>query len=373
MNFNLKFGSITRKGAKLFYENLPWFVRETIRETFPNRFVPPLYTQLPLSVPHSLHIDPTNLCNFRCIFCPTGDLELLKTINRPKGLMSYELFCKIIDELAIICKESGQKVNELHLYKDGEPLIHKDLGRMIAYAKSKNVAYSVQTTTNASLLTRERASEILESGLDIIRISIEHVYDDGYKTVTQNYSNYNNVKENVRFLFEEKVRRRSSLIIKTKIVDIGFDKSVIKKFCDDFTPISDQISVNNLMGWSNSNIKDFTLGINVKRSMGISAKLREKNICPEPFRSLAVNFNGQASVCCVDWAMETVVGDLTKESLNDIWNGAEMKKFRLLHSNGNRAQIKACRNCHYLKGFPDHLYLDDKTSDLNKLYNYRNT
>lgn len=373
MNFNLKFDSMMRKGAKLFYENLPWFIRDKIRKAFHSRFVPPLYEQLPLSVPYSLHIDPTNLCNFRCNFCPTGDFKLLKTINRPKGVMPYELFCKIIDELAVICKESGQKVNELHLYKDGEPLIHKELGKMIAYAKRENVAHAIQTTTNAALLTKERTEEIIDSGLDVIRVSVEHANDEGYKAITQNYSDYNKVKENVRYLFEEKVLRKSPLIIKTKIVDINFDKSVIKKFYDDFAPFSDQISVNNLMGWSNSDAKDFTLGIKIKRGMGNASKLREKNICPEPFRSLAINFNGQASVCCVDWSMETVVGDLSKETLNDVWNGAEMKKFRLFHLNGGRNQIKACSNCHYLKGFPDHLFLDDKADYLNRLYNYPNT
>ncbi|MEW6195355.1 MAG: radical SAM/SPASM domain-containing protein [Bacteroidota bacterium] len=373
MNFNLKFGRVTRKGAKLFYENLPWFVRDKIREAFPNRFVPPLYMQLPLSVPHSLHIDPTNLCNFRCIFCPTGDFELLKTINRPKGVMRYELFCKIIDELAEMCAESRQRVNELHLYKDGEPLIHKELGRMISYAKDRNAAHSIQTTTNAALLTKERANELLESGLDVIRVSIEHVDDNGYGSITQNYSDYNVVKENVRYLFEEKVRRKSPLVIKTKIVDVNFDKETIKKFYDDFALISDQVSVNNLMGWSNSDVKDFTLGIKVKRGMGRASKLRDKKVCPEPFRSLAINFNGQVSVCCVDWAMETIVGDLSKETLNDIWNGEKIKKFRLLHLDNKRDQVKACGNCHYLKGFPDHLYLDDKVGYLNRLYNNPNT
>ena len=357
-----------RKIMKSVYEVLPWQVRSTIRKVMPSKFAVPLYEQLPFAVPFSLHIDPTNLCNFRCTFCPTGDFELLKSVSRPKGTMSYELFCKIIDELEEMCRESGQKVNELHIYKDGEPFIHKELGKMAAYAKSKNVAGSVQTTTNAALITKERAVEIIESGLDLIRVSVEHVNDEGYKGVTQNYSNYNLVKENVRFLFEEKTRRKSPLTIKTKIVDMDFDEGTIKKFFDDFGPISDQINVNNLMGWSYSDIKDFTLGLKVKRGMGDAAKLRMKNVCPEPFRSLAINFNGQVSVCCVDWSLGTVVGDVNKESLKDIWNGEQLKQFRVLHLNGRKDEIKPCRNCHYLKGFPDHLYLDDKIEALKKIY-----
>ena len=239
---------------------------------------------------------------------------------------------------------------------------------MAAYVKQKNVAVSVQTTTNAALITKEKAIEIIESGLDLIRVSVEHVNDEGYKTVTQNYSNYNVVKDNVRFLFEEKQKRNSPLIIKTKIVDMDFDEATVKRFFDDFGPYSDQISINNLMGWSYSDLKDFTLGINVKRGMGGAAKLRDKNVCPEPFRSLAINFNGQASVCCVDWSLGTIVGDFNDQTFSEIWNGRKMKKFRSLHLNGNRSEIKACANCHYLKGFPDHLYLDDKKEELKQMY-----
>lgn len=359
---------LVRRFIKFIYENLPLKARELIQKSLPSKFAVPLYNMLPLAVPYSLHIDPTNLCNFRCTFCPTGDFELLESVNRPKGVMPFELFRKIIDELSEMCCESGQKVNELHLYKDGEPFINKELAKMAAYAKSKNVADSVQTTTNAVLMTKDRAIEIIDSGLDVIRISIEHITDDGYKSITRNFSNYNLVKENVRYLFEEKLRRNSSLIVKTKIVDIDFDKEIVDKYYNDFEHISDQISVNNLMGWSYSNIKDFTLGKKIKRGMGNAAKLREKIICPEPFRSLAINFNGKVSVCCVDWSLETVVGNINIKPLKEIWNGEQLREFRLLHLNSRKDKNKACASCHYLKGFPDHLNLDCRIEQLKKLY-----
>ena len=42
-------------------------------------------------------IDPSNLCNFRCTFCPTGEKSLLGKYERPKGVMPFELFSKIIN------------------------------------------------------------------------------------------------------------------------------------------------------------------------------------------------------------------------------------------------------------------------------------
>ena len=99
----------------------------------------PLKELLPLPLPLSMFIDPVNLCNFRCTFCPTGDFELLGKFKRPKGSMKYDLYTKIIDDLQFMCKTNNKRLYRLHLYKDGEPLLNKNIRNMIAYAKEKKV------------------------------------------------------------------------------------------------------------------------------------------------------------------------------------------------------------------------------------------
>ena len=147
----------------------------------------PLRDVLPLATPLFILIDVAIACNFRCSFCPTGDDALLKSVGRPNGLMELPLFRKIIDDAS----EFNPRLQRVLLYKDGEPFLNKDLGEMIAYAKRKNVASSIETTSNGSLIDRQRAIEIIEAGLDSIRISIEHVTDEGYKEVTKIFSDYN--------------------------------------------------------------------------------------------------------------------------------------------------------------------------------------
>ena len=47
---------------------------------------------LPLRTPMIIYIDPCDTCNFRCKFCPTGNLELMKkTKGRLHGPMDYSL------------------------------------------------------------------------------------------------------------------------------------------------------------------------------------------------------------------------------------------------------------------------------------------
>ncbi|KAA3595905.1 MAG: radical SAM protein [Calditrichaeota bacterium] len=329
--------------------------------------IKPFHKELPLPIPLTMHLDPTNLCNFKCTFCPTGDSELLKSVGRPKGQMEFELFCKIIDELAEMVNSANHKLKVLHLYKDGEPLIHKQFCQMVSYAKSKNAAETVGTTTNAALLTKEKSIQIIESGLDKIRISVEHVDDQSYKKITQNYSDYNTIKSNVKFLFNEKTKRKSSLHIFAKIVDTNLTEAEKQKFKNDFAPISDTLRIDSLMGWSNSETKDFLLGVDVSEGMN-GTPLIPRKVCSEPFSKLAINFDGKVSVCCVDWSYGTIIGDLTKETLSEIWNGEKLREFRITHLKGEREKIEACKNCQYILGLPKESILDNHVEKLLKTY-----
>jgi MoaA/NifB/PqqE/SkfB family radical SAM enzyme len=320
---------------------------------------------IPLSTPLSLLIDPANACNYRCRFCPTGHPDLLALVARPIGVMKFDLYRKIIDDATAF----PNKLKKLHLYKDGEPFLNKNLARMIEYAKVRDVAYSVETTTNGSLCTPERSREIVDAGLDRIRISVEHVHDEGYRSITRTASSYNNVLANVRALYKEKVKNRGTLHIHVKLVDIGFTDEEKEQFLKDFDGIADELHIDELMGWSDSGRFDFTLGRDPAVGMTRRTQLnRQRLVCPQPFYTLAVNFNGLVSVCCVDWTLNTVVGDCNAERLPDIWNSAKLRDFRLMHLTGQRAGHSACGDCHYIFGMSANSDLDKERERLLQLF-----
>jgi len=315
---------------------------------------------LPLDTPFTLMIDPTNICNFKCSFCPTGDSELLATVNRPKGMMDYALYTKIIDDLT----QFPKKVRSLRLFKDGEPFAHKRMIDMIKYAKEKNIADEIYIISNASLINKEMANKVLDADLDRLRISVEHVTSEKYKVITRTYSDYDKIVANVKYLYEEKKRRGHPLWVNPKIVNTGLSKEELQKFHDDFGPISDELTVETLMGWSNALDRDFTLGSNPETGIDSKAKLENIEVCPEPFKGMAINFDGTVSVCCVDWSHGTLVGDTNKESVKEIWNGPRMTAFRMHHLRKERHKIPACAECQYLKGHKELSHLDDKADQL---------
>src|SRR4030043_1495730 len=103
---------------------------------------------IPLEVPFVVFLDPADICNFQCKFCPTGNRALIKNIKRNSGLMDFELYKKIIADLC----EFEKPIKVLRLYKDGEPLLNPRFADMVHYAKKSGCTLQVDTTTNGSLL-----------------------------------------------------------------------------------------------------------------------------------------------------------------------------------------------------------------------------
>jgi MoaA/NifB/PqqE/SkfB family radical SAM enzyme len=324
-----------------------------------------LADELPLRAPYLIHVDPANICNFRCRFCPTGQPELLKQVGRPKGMMGLDLFAKIVGDIQAF----PVKPKVLHLYKDGEPLVHPKLGAMASLAKAKGVADRVNITTNGALLTPERGRELLDAGIDLVRVSVEHVHEDGYRELTGTVGSYDKIVSNVVAFFAERERRRLRTRIWVKILNLNLSAAEIEKFEKDFAGKCDEYLIMTPMGWSRTDLYDFTLGTNpVTGDNGETPLKADRMVCPYPFYSLAVNFDGSVSVCCADWSHGTVVGDAKIQSLLDIWNGSEMRALRRLHLCGDRVSNHACGHCQTMQGLPVDSDLDNDRERLLDLF-----
>ena len=323
-----------------------------------------LADRLPLATPHSVMVDVCNACNFSCVQCPTGDPALLKSVGRVNRIMHLDLFKKIIDGMAGF----PEAVSVLHLFKDGEPLLNKKLPEMIRYAKRADVAQRIETTSNGSLLNLDLSLDLIESGLDGIRISIYGLGEKQYNETTKKWSAFDKIVENVSVLYSEKTKRNSDLQVHCKIIDMFLSEEEKSYFGKIFGDISDSIHIDSLMGWSTSDDADFTLGSNPDKGLQGYCRNETRKICSEPFSKLAVNSDGSVSVCCVDWSQETIVGDANSRPLPEIWAGTELAAFRARHLEGRRDEIGPCANCDYIKALPPYANLDDHADALKDLF-----
>src|SRR5512139_291346 len=164
--------------------------------TLRNRNRAPLHAIAPLDYPLVIYLEPTNVCNFRCDFCPTGNTALVKK-HRPVGMMPWELWTKVIDDF----KQFEKPAENAHLFKDGESTLHPRFLDMLGYARDAHIAKKLWIKTNGSKLSPKFNQGMIENGLDNIGISVEHVHAEGYLARSKVKFNYEKLRENVADLY----------------------------------------------------------------------------------------------------------------------------------------------------------------------------
>ena len=308
-----------------------------------------LETVIPLETPFIIFIDPSDKCNFQCKFCPTGDRELMrKTEGRNFGLLDFDLYKKLIDDL----DEFSKPVKVIRLYKDGEPLLHPRFVEMIKYAKSSDKVQRVDTTTNASLLTREIIDGIIEAGLDRINISIEGVTEEQYLDFSRYRVSISKLVDNIAYMYEQK--QKLEMIVKIN-GDILSEKEK-NLFLELFGDITDGIFIESIMDcWPEFEQKK----VKINEERGIYGQdIKEVSVCPYVFYSLAINSSGMASACFLDWERKLVIGDASEQTLKELWLGDNMQQLRKTFLKGERKSIETCANCGQLRqGQPDDIDL----------------
>jgi len=298
---------------------------------------------IPLSTPWVIFVDPSDVCNFRCKFCPTGDTRLMKKVGRSLKLMNFDLYKKIVDN---ICKFE-KPIKVLRLYKDGEPLMNPAFSEMVRYAKEKRCAEKIDTTTNASLLNKEFNLKIIDAGLDRINISIEGVNATQYLHFSNYSINFYRFIDNIKHFYDN--RKQCEMII--KIPGDGLSEDDKKKFFEIFGDICDGISIEHTMNCWN----DFEMeGMKQNEEVGIYGQpIHEVQVCPYPFYSMSINSEGTASLCFLDWNRKLLIGDVRKESVKEIWNGKKLFKFQEMFLKKERKEYPICNNCSQLShGMP---------------------
>ena len=108
--------------------------------------------------PVCLYLEVTNRCNLLCETCPRTFEEL-----EPPADMSWALFTRIVDQYPNIAR--------VVLHGVGEPMLVKDLPRMIRYLKDRGTY--VLFNTNGTLLQPKKFPGLIDCGLDELRVSLD--------------------------------------------------------------------------------------------------------------------------------------------------------------------------------------------------------
>lgn len=275
------------------------------------------------SKPVRLWIESTNICNLKCPMCPNKELPA-----DTKGVMGFDLFKKIIDE-------AGEFVYDIYLHHRGEPLINPDLVNFIRYARQRRI--SVKFHTNASLLTQEWTQHILKSDLDLLSFSIDGLDKEKYESIRQG-ATFEKTLDNIAGFLEirSKTRKRKPYTI-IEVIDFPEEPitpTVRKHFSQTFRRLGlDELIFKEPYNWAGST-----------QIPGMDLRERAFTMCTFPWYAMVILFDGTVVPCPQDFFAHLTMGNVTEQTLIDIWNGKNYTNLRrqMLKSVDNLAP---CNNC----------------------------
>jgi MoaA/NifB/PqqE/SkfB family radical SAM enzyme len=264
-------------------------------------------------LPEIVQIESTNICNAKCVFCPRDDM------HRKQGIMSFELFTKIVDECAAL------GITHVRVHNYGEPFVDKNLVEKVRYAKQKGIK-EVGMISNGSLITEAVARGMIDAGLDAINISVDASGKEVFES-TRVGLKYDTVIANIERLVRlraESGKRRPKLILSFVRQNNSADEQA---FIEHWRKIADKIHITDLHNWG-----------------GTLHQQSDVNYpCYRPWLTFTVLWDGRVALCCADFDGHTVLGDLNTHSIQEIWNNDAYRAVRREHLESGGPDV--CRSC----------------------------
>ena len=118
--------------------------------------------------PVCLYLEVTNRCNLLCETCP----RTFETLEPPAD-MSWELFTRIVDQVPNVAR--------VVMHGVGEPMLVKNLPAMVRYLKDRGTY--VLFNTNGTLMQPKQFQELIDTGLDELRVSLDAANRESYAKI----------------------------------------------------------------------------------------------------------------------------------------------------------------------------------------------
>lgn len=276
----------------------------------------------------NLLIDITNFCNHECIFC------YHRKMSRKQRFIDEDIVLKALKEAYLL----GSR--EVGFYATGEPLLNKNLSSYIKTAKEIGYEYTY-ITTNGSLLDIYKAKELISSGLDSIKFSINGGSAGSYKNI-HGKDDYHKVIENLIQLSNYKKANDLKLRIYISFIVTSVTKQETDNFYLNMKQYVDDIVFFNVRNQTGLMYDDVTkLLVDDPRT-----HIKDFVPCPTVFNAITITCEGFVSACCADFQNYLIVGDLRKQSLKEIWQSESFCGLRKAHLQQN-LENTICYNCVY--------------------------
>lgn len=282
-------------------------------------------------------------CNYKCPMCPQAEGRESEFLKR----MPFEVFKKIVDDGL----QHGLEV--VSLQGSGEPTVHPEMPRFAAYVKSKGL--KCISLTNGFLLTPKLSRELMEAGLDTLRVSaIGYDRESYHKWMSKDA--FDKVREQVRDFL--RIKRETGSATELTLYHLITDDKSVEREIELYR--KNWIEHCGAPGeiWLMHNWGGTYEGMPYERAR------REKRSCGRPNSPyLTVRAGGldgrHAAVvpCCFVLGQDAraVLGHLDKSTIAEVVAGPAYSDLREKHDAKDFDAIDYCKNCDQLYDAPESL------------------
>ncbi len=337
----------------------------------PRRYFESVQTRslVPEQAPVCLYLETTNRCNLLCTTCPRTYAEL-----EPPADMSWDLFTSIVGQIPNLARAV--------LHGVGEPMLVKDLPRMVRHLKDRGTY--VLFNTNGTVLNLRNGRALIEAGLDELRVSFDASNAKSYRAI-RGKDYFNRILKNVRAFRDLQEREGHEkprvsawltglretieelpdfvrLAAETGVKEIYlqrlvfFDEDAIGHATPD-QALYEQLSHGESAHLERAAALAKSLGVTFSASgaasePGMSLQRNDNgspwSLCRRPWTVMYFTANGRALPCCIAPFSQRgyenyTLGDATQQTLRDIWTGPAYRDFRAALLSDQPPS--ACKNC----------------------------
>lgn len=273
--------------------------------------------------PKILQIETTNACNAKCKMCPHIVME------RKVHSMSFEDFKTILDNVM-----KHYPIERVTMSGLGEPFLDRGIIEKIKYVNQKYPKVKIDIYSNGSLLSKQRADELLTTKVSRITFSVNGSKDD-YNEVMK--LDYENTKNNVIYFLEQKRKLKHPVLTNISMMLLKENEKSAKGFVEFWKGHTDSVRTYFAHTWTDT----------LKESLGDQSIPfgRKQWTCDALWTDIVVHSTGEVLMCCRDYDSAVVFGNLLKG--DDIKKIRESKRFKELQEKHLKNDFSSplCENC----------------------------
>ena len=319
-----------RKILLTFIKIFRFFIKLETLDIFFSKFLSTKFKK------NRLEITSTIGCAMMCDYCPQTLIKSTLDKNIDNRILNKESFLKYFDNI------SNNTI--IHWSGYSEPLAHKDFEFFVNYLSENKYEQHISTTMFGRNSTEEYMSKTkvfksitfhLPDDSNLMKLKVTERYLKNLKGALINHSKYLN-KKNIYIVVFGK----------------GFNpqvKSLINNLINTGILSNDSIDIRDHLHSRNGEIlnEDFRTNIsggidNDKKNKLLKSKLY---YCSYGRLDQGVLLpNGDINLCCQDYSLKGIIGNLRKKNLNELYN-----QDIIFEKNFHKGEYNLCKKCEYYK------------------------